>query len=103
MELFRALIVLVMITFVGLLLLKVVDMFATWYENQGLPQVSRQAEEAAKVVDNATGHFRKEPYNPEDYDIYSKAKPYFQPLDVALAVAFLSALVGVFIYNRERT
>ena len=84
-----------------LIILKVGDYFAVWYEKQGKPLVSQEAEQIAEQLDNTTGMHRE--YNASDYDVYSKSKPYLQPLDIALSLALLTALVGVFVYNKERT
>lgn len=96
MELFRALLMVAGIIIVSLLLLKTVDLITAWYVNTGYPSLSNATSEAAK----ATG---VTDYKAEDYDVYGKSKVYLQPLDIALSVAVLAALAGIFIYTRERT
>jgi len=96
MELVRGLLILLLIVAIGAILLHLADAFAAWYENQGRPTISDVARDVGQSI-------RGETINTSDYDVWEKSKPYFQPLDIALVVAFLASILGVFIYTRERS
>jgi len=96
MELTRNVLIIFFLAVAALAILQVADIIVAWYENRGLPLVGGNAAEIADSIGYAN-------YSASEYDVWGRVKPYITPLDVALAVATLAALAGIFIYTRERT
>ena len=100
MELVRTLLVVFLVVVIALSLFRIMDYFSSWYDNEK-PRLANMSESIANNTYNGLGI--QASINASDYSLWDKVKPYFQPLDITLVLAFIAAFVGVFIYSKERT
>lgn len=92
----RYFIALMMLTIVLLVLLMALNFLSSYYTNKIRPEEENISTTIAHSIGNND-------YNASQYDVYTRVRPAFKPLDIALSLAYVAIVIAVLIYNKERT